>query len=446
MPTREERRYGLFKAAVEALTTGLEQRSASTQSSLATMLVAATGIPELLKPAQDNPLLGKRATLRKQLWPLVAGSHTLEICLDVRLQSLFQQLRSSLDDIAGNNVVFLESSVATAAADLPRSDLRVDQIVFSQRLLVRYSSAQPSGLPNTVRTETAGTSEEPGIELLVHQPFFLKVSRDTSKKMAIAALTTPIIVTNSPDGELLAPTLESKLVSGLFAGELQGEIPLNLPKELFSLGLEPHAVRLQNSLARLYYSNRNRTTIALDAPAPSAKEQIAIKLTSQLLVDLFWPRVIDALSGSGVSLESLTIQPNVASQVLIALIVGSQRDSRYIGNVKFWGKGKARVRQVVKPGHEFGNLTMRSEGPSQLDGEPWVSEAGAHVDTGIGGGFGVALPDAAVDILYNLAKLVGLRLPVALTDTTFAETIAMTPFSVEAVQVRSTDLVLILEG
>ncbi|WP_322082656.1 hypothetical protein [Burkholderia sp. BCC1972] len=445
MQTREERRYNTFRLTVDALMFDLEQRSALVQRSLAATITAASCVPELLTPVEKNPLLAKRAAVRKYLWPLIAGSHTLEICLDVRHPSLFQKLRESLSNLAGSNVALLESTIATSSGDLPHAGLRVDEVIFSQKLFVRYpqpSQANASATPSSA----AGAADEQGVELLVHQSFFIKLPRDTSKKPAVEALSTPIVVTNSPDGELLVPALESKLVSSIFAGEIQGNIPVDLPKELSTLGLSLHAVRLQGGLGRLYYSNRNRTPVGHDAPAPAVKEQISIKLTAQLLVDVFRPKVIAALTSSGVSLESLAILPNVASQVLVAMIVGSQRESSYVGMVKFWGKGAARVKQVMKAAAEFGNIRMRSVGSPATVGEPWVMEAGAHLDTGIGGGVGVSLPDEAVDILYKLAKSVGLRLPVSLPNSTFAESITMSPFGVVEVQVRDTDIILTLEN
>lgn len=444
METREDRLYEDFKRDVTAAAAQMEGWISTAQSTLSNLSTAADRVGNLLHSVQDNPLLEKRAAIRRKIWPLVPVSHTMEICLDVNMHSLLAPLRSSLEKLVGKNADLLETEIATSASGLSRSEHLVDHLVFSQKLRIRAHSmlsASEESLASAANDDVHEATT--GVEILVKQPLFVKLKQGGPVRSAIAALTTPTVTSDSQEGEILASALQAKIISQLFAGEIGAEIPVYLPSEFAARGLLPYAVRLQDGIGRIYYSNRRKTPLTPDSPAPRSPQHINIKLSLQLLDGFVRPKVSHQMAESNTELQSLKVHLDENSQVMHVIVVGSQRVWKYIGNVKFWGKGFAKVRQSVRlTSDALGRLEVRSLGPPQLLGEPWVGEAGAHMDTPIGGGVGVSLPDEAVDILWAIARELGVRLPMALPNSTFDEAIDLTPLRLVDSVIRSAYVLL----
>lgn len=435
MTTREELLYEAFKASLTRALAKAEEQTAKAKDVLSRMLGSAQTVRDSLDPVHSNPLLVKRLHIRKLIHPLIATSNLLEICVDSRIPALVRPLKEALSRIVSDDVVLVGTDVATDAAALPRTQYRTDQFIVSQRIEIRTSS-----ISNPPHSGVAKVDEKP-LSLVVHQTFFLKLRKGQSPE--VRALNAPTVLPDSEESELVATALEFKLAGMVFANELKFEVPLKLPEELAKQGLSGYVTRLTEGVVRIYYSSRRAVPPSTDAPHPTSPSVINIKLTRQLFDDMFRPKVSSQMGANSIGMERFRLSLLETVQLVRVEIVGSQRVSQYVGNVKFWGKGFARVVQLVKLAHTFdGKLQIQGEGDPQLLGDPWVGEAGAHMDTAIGGGIGVSLPDEAVDILWGVAKALRIGLPVSLPKSTVNEVLELAPQRVLGIRVRNSDALL----
>lgn len=422
--TREELLYEAFKADMNSMLTAAEQQTDQVKDMLGHMLQSAQVVTDSMAPVQSNPLLARHFNVRQLIRPLISVSNLLEICVDTRLPALVTPLREALNQLASDEVVLAGTEVTTDVAALTRPLYRSDHLVVSQKVEIHTGPAD-SAAP---------------LSLVVHQAFFLKIGK--GQKPQIAALATPVLVAESPEAELFAMALEFKLVGMVFADKFKSEVPLELPDEFTQMGLTTYAVRLADGLARVYYSSRRSVPPAADAPSPSSPSVINIKLTHQLLDDIFRPKVKSQLEASSLGMAEFKLRLLEDRQLVRAEIVGSKEVSKYVGNVKFWGKGFARVLQHIQLSRSAdGRLQVRGEGDPQILGNPWVGEAGASVDTLLGS-IGVSLPDEAVEFLWEAAKALRIGLPVSLPSSTVDEVIDLAPQRLIDIRIRSTDAVL----
>lgn len=425
MSAREELLYEAFKAEMNAIFDTAERQEAQIKDTLKEMLKSAQVVTESVASVQVNPLLARHFDIRQLIRPLIPVSNLLEICMDTRLPALVGPLRDALNQLVSDQVVLAGTDVTTDVTVLSRPQYRSDQLVVSQKVEIR-----------TGRADTAG----PPLSFVVRQAFFLRLAK--GQKPKISALATPLVVANSQEAELVASAFELKLVSMVFANEFQSEVPLELPEVFMRLGVAAYTVRLADGLARIYYSSRRSVSPAVDAPRPSSPSIVNIKLTHQLLDDIFRPKVRNQLAASSLGMSEFKLRLLEDAQLVQAEIVASKEESQYVGNVKFWGKGFARVLQIIQLSRSAdGKLQIRGEGDPQLLGTPWVGEAGARADLLVGS-IGVSLPDKAVEILWEVAKVLGVRLPVSLPSSTVNEVIDLSPQRLMVLRIRRSDAVL----
>ncbi|MBB3224484.1 hypothetical protein [Pseudoduganella umbonata] len=301
---------------------------------------------------------------------------------------------------------------------------RIDQIILSQILTIKI-----------------GTSVAGEVELIM--PLFLRWQGATLDEIYVRAASTPLIKAIDDGGGLFVSGIRSRVVASVFANILSKKIDVALPMGLRSMNLQNRSIIVKDDIIRFHFTSRGARTRTDEGQAPVSDDGISIKLTDNFVDRMVREKVRIALADQDVSLSSFSIHFDRSSQKLIVILIGSTRFKKYFGNIKVSATGNAKVRQPIALLIGDGkNLLIRSVGAPSLVGEPWPSDVKAHMDTLIGGGVGVSVPDEAVEFIWNLLKRLGLRTKFALKPHTVSETISVNPFIVKSLLIREKDIIL----
>lgn len=378
-----------------------------------------------LSPADSNPLIGQRARVRRKLQSAAGTHHTLEVCLSAGNPLIVSALKGSNPELGSDiTIVPVSTTLATEVIDLAQAVDRLDQLVLIQV----FDAANKQGI---------------GVRLQVLLPIFLKRLGTDGAELHFSALSIPRVKELEGASDLFASAIEARLVSEVFAGKVTGKVDFKLPTELASGGLVPRMYTAKNGSVRVYYSTGGQSPRALDAPSPSSSAEIVVKLTQTLIYGMFAPKVRASVSEAGYGLERFSLAFDPGAQLMQAYITASAGYGKYFGNVKVSAKGNAQIRQAVSASaNDPSALVVKSVGGTVLMGDPWPSDVRAHMDTLIGGGVGVGLPDGAADLIWEFVKALGVKFPLSIPNQVFEERLSVSPLTLRSTIVRSSDLIL----